>query len=51
MENLTLEQRKSANTALNPKNQNQRMPYGMERERNGKEEFRLHRYIALPIGL
>lgn len=38
MENLTLEQRKSANTALNPKNQNQRMPYGMEREKHGETD-------------
>ena len=33
MENLTLEQRESTDTALNPKNQNQRMPNGIEREK------------------
>ena len=43
MENLTLERRESTDTALNPKNQNQRMPYGMEREKHGETDSKSER--------
>lgn len=38
VENLTLERRESTDTTLNPQNQNQRMPNGMERERHGETD-------------